>query len=449
MARAHWPGINPRFMGFGGEEGYVHALVRRQGGRTLCLPDLRWHHRFPRPRGVPYRLNHHDRINNYLAAWRELGWDLRPVHRHFTELLGDTAYDALRVQVEERLDHPGLRFDGVCVCSDDDRVGPWRNALAKLDEHGLAVRRIPMPRGEEGQDWWTKGRRAAAQVAQVRHWRSVVVLDEALPLSADVFYRLADLAARMPGRVVWGTVNERPLAAIVTPGATGQSAAASLLGEPDERVALDAWLTAAEAPLPVAGWSIIPPAALPTWEPSYRAWASIGMGTTMHRLGPVPCLPPETAYLSGWARALREPAALDGPVILLRSGVHASRDLGALLRAALSDLQDRPWDVLSLAASEVETPAFPGSLVGRTSRPASLAVVIHPDARERLLGALPDLDDLDAWDAWDDADADAWLAELAAQAGLATYALVAPALAPAQPRPTDELPYAGRFRRQP
>lgn len=152
MARAHWPGINPRFMGFGGEEGYVHALVRRQGGRTLCLPDLRWHHRFPRPRGVPYRLNHHDRINNYLAAWRELGWDLRPVHRHFTELLGDTAYDALRVQVEERLDHPGLRFDGVCVCSDDDRVGPWRNALAKLDEHGLAVRRIPMPRGEEGQD---------------------------------------------------------------------------------------------------------------------------------------------------------------------------------------------------------------------------------------------------------------------------------------------------------
>jgi hypothetical protein len=44
--RAAWPGFNPQFRGFGGEEGYIHEKFRRAGGRTLCLPFLRWIHRF-------------------------------------------------------------------------------------------------------------------------------------------------------------------------------------------------------------------------------------------------------------------------------------------------------------------------------------------------------------------------------------------------------------------
>jgi hypothetical protein len=32
--RAAWPGINPRFRGFGGEEGYVHEKFRRRGGHS-------------------------------------------------------------------------------------------------------------------------------------------------------------------------------------------------------------------------------------------------------------------------------------------------------------------------------------------------------------------------------------------------------------------------------
>ena len=53
--RAAWPGFNPEFRGFGGEEGYIHEKFRRAGGRTLCLPFLRWMHRFARPTGGALR----------------------------------------------------------------------------------------------------------------------------------------------------------------------------------------------------------------------------------------------------------------------------------------------------------------------------------------------------------------------------------------------------------
>jgi Glycosyl transferase family 2 len=81
--RAAWPGFNPHFRGFGGEEGYLHQKVRNQGGRCLCLPWLRWVHRFPRTAGVPYRLQLGDRIFNYLLGHRELGLDEQPVEEHF------------------------------------------------------------------------------------------------------------------------------------------------------------------------------------------------------------------------------------------------------------------------------------------------------------------------------------------------------------------------------
>ena len=40
--REAWPGFNPRFRGFGGEEGYIHEKIRRGGGRVICHPAARW-----------------------------------------------------------------------------------------------------------------------------------------------------------------------------------------------------------------------------------------------------------------------------------------------------------------------------------------------------------------------------------------------------------------------
>jgi len=86
--REAWLGFNPNFRGFGGEEGYIHEKFRQSGARTLCLPFLRWLHRFNRPMGVPYSNTWDDRIRNYLIGFDELGLELQPVVDHFTELLG-------------------------------------------------------------------------------------------------------------------------------------------------------------------------------------------------------------------------------------------------------------------------------------------------------------------------------------------------------------------------
>ncbi|MDQ3285884.1 MAG: glycosyltransferase [Actinomycetota bacterium] len=82
-----WPGFNPMFRGFGGEEGYIHEKFRRAGGRCLCLPWLRWTHRFGRPAGIEYSLTVEEKLRNYLIGHAELGWDLTPVLAHFSEIL--------------------------------------------------------------------------------------------------------------------------------------------------------------------------------------------------------------------------------------------------------------------------------------------------------------------------------------------------------------------------
>jgi glycosyltransferase involved in cell wall biosynthesis len=85
--KSAWLGFNPRFRGFGGEEGYIHEKFRQAGRQTLCLPWLRWTHRFSRPRGVPYPLYVEDKLRNYLIGHTELGLDLRPIVAHFAEFL--------------------------------------------------------------------------------------------------------------------------------------------------------------------------------------------------------------------------------------------------------------------------------------------------------------------------------------------------------------------------
>jgi len=89
--RGAWPGFNARFRGFGGEEGYIHEKFRRDGARTLCLPFLRWMHRFNRPMGLPYVNRWDDRVRNYMIGFRELGLPTAELEQHYRELLGDSA----------------------------------------------------------------------------------------------------------------------------------------------------------------------------------------------------------------------------------------------------------------------------------------------------------------------------------------------------------------------
>jgi hypothetical protein len=67
-----WPEINKNFIGFGGEEGYIHEKFRLAGGKCICLPNFKWLHRFGRPNGVPFKNTIEDRIRNYLLGWYEI-----------------------------------------------------------------------------------------------------------------------------------------------------------------------------------------------------------------------------------------------------------------------------------------------------------------------------------------------------------------------------------------
>ena len=96
--RSAWLGFNSRFRGFGGEEGYIHEKFRQAGRRTLCLPWLRWMHRFGRPSGVPYRLTLEDKFRNYLIGHAELGLDLAPVLTQFSARLPEQTIVAVAVE---------------------------------------------------------------------------------------------------------------------------------------------------------------------------------------------------------------------------------------------------------------------------------------------------------------------------------------------------------------
>lgn len=78
-----WLGFNREFRGFGGEEGYIHEKYRKHNKKTLCVPFLRWLHRFGRPSGVPYRNDLKDRFRNYMIGFSELGIDLTELKHHF------------------------------------------------------------------------------------------------------------------------------------------------------------------------------------------------------------------------------------------------------------------------------------------------------------------------------------------------------------------------------
>jgi hypothetical protein len=85
--RDAWLGFHPGFRAFGGEEGYIHEKFRQAGRRCLCLPFLRWMHRFVRPGGVPYPITVEGKLRNYALGHAELGLDLTPVLEHFSQHL--------------------------------------------------------------------------------------------------------------------------------------------------------------------------------------------------------------------------------------------------------------------------------------------------------------------------------------------------------------------------
>ncbi|MAF24680.1 hypothetical protein CL634_03785, partial [bacterium] len=82
-------GFNEIFRGFGGEEGYIHEKFKRAGKKTLCLPFLRWVHRFGRPEGPKFPLTMENKVRNYFIGHIENKMDVDPIVEHFSEWMSE------------------------------------------------------------------------------------------------------------------------------------------------------------------------------------------------------------------------------------------------------------------------------------------------------------------------------------------------------------------------
>ena len=83
MRREAWPGFDRRWRGFGGEEGCIHEAVRQAGGRSLCVPQIEWVHRWGKPDGTMYQAYTWHKVRNYVLGFQRIGRPLDEIHKHF------------------------------------------------------------------------------------------------------------------------------------------------------------------------------------------------------------------------------------------------------------------------------------------------------------------------------------------------------------------------------
>lgn len=181
-----WLGFNPDFRGFGGEEWYIHEKFRRAGAKCLCLPWLRWVHRFSRPNGVKYPLTRWHKVRNYVIGHRELGRDLSPIYDHFvrTGLFSQQEWEAVLAGALEP--PPGVN-EGCGACG----TKPQPKADTNLDELFAWVRSTPRDldkHADKIREFAAGADRITAFVKR-REWN--VILGAARP-SSLVVYQLED-----------------------------------------------------------------------------------------------------------------------------------------------------------------------------------------------------------------------------------------------------------------
>ncbi len=206
--RQAWPGLNPRFRGFGGEEGYLHEKFRRRGARTLCLPFLRWLHRFERPGGIRFPNVWEERIRNYLIGHHELGLATIALESHFREFLGDGIYRAAETAVLAEMAGPFWELDaiyGVELEEDEDRR---RRFESECEDAGLGkllrwYRRAPIPATVPAQVRGALSHRRIVERASRLGLESILLIDCRAELRGGAFEALAGATEELR-RGDWG-----------------------------------------------------------------------------------------------------------------------------------------------------------------------------------------------------------------------------------------------------
>jgi hypothetical protein len=180
-----WLGFNPRFRGFACEEGYIHEKFRQQGRRTLCLPILRWLHRFPRPLKIPYEKSWADRIYNFFVAYDELGLECAPIEKHFIEQIGQEQTEQIVTQVKKELASPFYFFDAIYCINSDYQTTHWDKIQAGFQKLGILqrVRRVIETNPEAG---YTLSHRHIIERAKRQGLKNVLIIENEAIFQNDI-----------------------------------------------------------------------------------------------------------------------------------------------------------------------------------------------------------------------------------------------------------------------
>ncbi|MFC9434500.1 glycosyltransferase [Nocardia sp. NPDC057030] len=143
--KAVWLGFNPRFTGHGGEEGYIHAKFRAAGRRVLCLPFLRWTHRFDRPDRPAAAYSAWERFRNHMIGWEELGLPTEQVIAHYRHDQGPQQFEKTLKRWESERDNPFSYFDAIYCLNLDNRPDRLDRIRHRLRALGIEDRVLRLP----------------------------------------------------------------------------------------------------------------------------------------------------------------------------------------------------------------------------------------------------------------------------------------------------------------
>jgi hypothetical protein len=218
--RTAWPGLNPRFRGFGGEEGYLHEKIRLSGGTTWCHPDLGWLHRFTRTQGQAYPLLWQDVLRNYMIGWEEVGWDTTGIEAHFRaefEKMGASSdFDAVLGKARREAENPLSYFDGIFCLNLDCEGDRWAGAasrFARLDIGWQVERFSAVATPDDHYRGCAISFRQMIAEAERRGYEHVLLLEDDVVFLDDALPVLREAVRELPhvhwdlcylGACVWG-----------------------------------------------------------------------------------------------------------------------------------------------------------------------------------------------------------------------------------------------------
>lgn len=139
-AKDAWPGFNSHFKGCIGGEGYIHEKIRQRGGKTLCLPFLRWIHRPNPPLEENYTSTTHDRIHDYLVGFHEVNLATGPLKNHFIDLIGEEDYKRISLDVNKEMVNPFFYFDVIYCITSQTSANQMQLTRKKFESLGIANR---------------------------------------------------------------------------------------------------------------------------------------------------------------------------------------------------------------------------------------------------------------------------------------------------------------------